>query len=58
MKTYLLDFLREDRGATSIEYSLIAGVVSMGLVFALTRISSSLQGSFSEIVAMFSSASH
>lgn len=58
MKKYLLDFIREDRGATSIEYAVIAGIVSMGIVFALTRISSSLQGSFSEIAAMFSSASH
>lgn len=58
MKKYLLDFIREERGASAIEYSLIAGIVSMGIVFALTQISSSLQASFSAIVDMFSSASH
>lgn len=57
-KSPIIEFIREERGATAIEYSLIAGVVSMGIVFALTQISSSLQGTFSAIVAMFSSASH
>jgi Flp pilus assembly pilin Flp len=57
-KSLIVEFICEERGASAIEYSVIAGIVSMGIVFALTRISSSLESSFSEIVAMFSSASH
>jgi Flp pilus assembly pilin Flp len=57
-KPLIIEFIREERGASAIEYSLIAGIVSMGIVFALTQISSSLQSSLFAVSAMFSSASN
>lgn len=45
-------FLRDEDGATSIEYALIAGIVSITIVAALSQVSTTLQGTFS------SAASH
>ncbi len=47
--TRLWDFLGDDSGATSIEYALIAGIVSICMVVSLTQISSSLQDTFNSI---------
>ncbi|MFA5955328.1 Flp family type IVb pilin [Hyphomicrobium sp.] len=48
-ETKLLDFLGDESGATSIEYALIAGIVSICMVVSLTQISSALQDSFNSI---------
>ncbi len=45
----LSDFLRDKSGATSIEYALIASIVSICIVAGLTQISSSLQDTFNSI---------
>jgi pilus assembly protein Flp/PilA len=43
------NFLRDESGATSIEYALIAVIISICMVAGLTQISSSLQGTFNTI---------
>ncbi len=48
-ETRLLEFLGDESGATSIEYALIAGIVSICMVAVLTQISSSLQDTFNSI---------
>ncbi len=48
-ETRLLEFLGDESGATSIEYALIAGIVSICMVAVLTQISSSLQDAFNSI---------
>ncbi len=57
-RSLIVEFICEDRGATSIEYALIAGIVSTAIVLALTQISSSLQSSLYAVSGMFSSASN
>ncbi|WP_373563427.1 Flp family type IVb pilin [Pigmentiphaga litoralis] len=42
-------FLKEEDGATAIEYGLIAGLVSLGIILALTALGGSLDGLFKRI---------
>ncbi len=49
----VLEFLRDDSGATSIEYALIASIVSVSIVVSLTQISTSLQGVFNSVSNAF-----
>ena len=49
MKTTFLKFIRDEEGATAIEYGLIAGLISVGLLVALTDIGTALQDIFGAI---------
>ena len=40
------DFLRAESGATAIEYSMIAGLISIGIVAIVTTIGQNLQSVF------------
>lgn len=44
-------FRRDERGATAIEYSLIAVVVSAGIVATLPGLSDAIDGLFQLVVA-------
>lgn len=44
-------FLRDDTGATSIEYGLIAGMISMVIVVSLTLMGGNLQILYDAIAA-------
>jgi pilus assembly protein Flp/PilA len=43
------EFLRDETGATAIEYGLIAGLVSVAAVTALTDVGSSLNSLFNTV---------
>jgi pilus assembly protein Flp/PilA len=45
----LLKFYTSKRGATAIEYGLIAGLVSIGIVAGLSVIGDSLTNTFNEV---------
>ena len=45
----LRSFLRDESGATAIEYGLIAGLISIVIVTVLTNIGTKLNGKFSRI---------
>ncbi len=47
---------QNESGATAIEYGLIAGIVSVGIITALTAVKSSLNAVFSQIQTGLSSA--
>jgi pilus assembly protein Flp/PilA len=47
------DFLRDESGATSIEYALIASIVSLVIIGGLTGVKASLVGIFDSVVAGF-----
>ena len=49
MGRLLSEFLADDRGATAIEYGLIAGIIGIGLVVSLTSLKGSLVTLFSSI---------
>ncbi|WP_439924821.1 Flp family type IVb pilin [Nitrobacter sp. JJSN] len=43
------DFLRDESGATAIEYALIAGTISIVIVVAVTGIGTSLNDRFTAV---------
>ncbi len=42
-------FLKDESGATAIEYGLIAALISIGIVTGATQIGTSLSTSFNEV---------
>jgi pilus assembly protein Flp/PilA len=49
MKTLFVRFLKDESGVTAIEYGLIAGLISIVILVAVTAIGTSLQGLFQTI---------
>jgi pilus assembly protein Flp/PilA len=49
--------LRDDNGATAIEYGLIAALISVVIITAVTLVGSNLSGVFNSISTALSSAS-
>lgn len=47
-------FLHDERGATAIEYALIAGLIFLAIVAAIVPIGQSLQETFTEASAPLS----
>ena len=48
MKT-ILRFLKDESGATAIEYGLIAALISVGIITAATLLGNGLSGLFNNI---------
>ena len=49
--------LRDENGATAIEYGLIAALISVVIIVAVTLVGSNLSGVFNSIATALSSAS-
>ena len=49
MRCFLARFLRDDDGATAIEYGLIAALVSVAAITALQQMGSSLNDMFTTV---------
>lgn len=49
MKTLFARFAKDESGATAIEYGLIAAIIGVGLVAALTGLKNNLSGKFNEV---------
>lgn len=49
MMVHVQDFVRNDSGATAIEYGLIAGLISVVILTVLGSIGTKLNGKFSRI---------
>jgi pilus assembly protein Flp/PilA len=49
MKNLFVRFLRDESGVTAIEYGLIAGLISVLIIAAITAIGGSLQQVFQQI---------
>ena len=56
MKT-LINFVKDESGATAIEYGLIAALVAVGLIAALTALGTSLANIFNTVSSQLNSAS-
>jgi pilus assembly protein Flp/PilA len=52
----LVSFLREDNGVTAIEYGLIAALIAVAIIVALTTLGQSLESNFNEISSSLDSA--
>jgi len=55
MKTRTMQFLKDEEGATAIEYGLIAGLVAVAIVAALGLMSGGLNDLFTAIGEQLSS---
>jgi pilus assembly protein Flp/PilA len=49
MRKLLKSFIADDSGATAIEYGLIAAIVSVGMITALTSLKTNLQTTYNTI---------
>jgi Flp pilus assembly pilin Flp len=49
MKSLLLAFIKDTRGATAIEYALIGAVVSTVMITALLQIGPAIEGTFEQV---------
>jgi pilus assembly protein Flp/PilA len=56
MKTLFVRFVKDESGVTAIEYGLIAGLISVVILVAVTAIGTSLQGLFQTIATALAGA--
>ena len=57
MRIFADKFLRDEDGATAIEYGLIAALISVVIIGAVTLVGSNLSGVFTSIGAALGTAS-
>jgi pilus assembly protein Flp/PilA len=57
MRIFANKLLRDDSGATAIEYGLIAALISVVIIAAVTLVGSNLSGVFASIASSLSTAS-
>jgi len=51
MRTFIERFLRDDNGATAIEYGLIAALISVAIIVAVTAVGSNLTTTFNSVAS-------
>ena len=51
MKTILSAFIKDENGATAIEYGLIAGLISVVIITAVTTVGTKISADFSKVAA-------
>ena len=49
MKTLFVRFVKNESGATAIEYGLIAALMSVGIIAGITALSDSLETGFTNL---------
>ena len=49
MTNFIKTFCKDEKGATAIEYGLIAGLVAVGIIFALTSLGTELSALFARV---------
>jgi pilus assembly protein Flp/PilA len=49
MRGILMKLRRNENGATAIEYGLIAALLSIGIITAVTSVRTSLNGTFNKV---------
>ena len=45
------NFIKNESGATAIEYGLIAGLISVVIIVAVTLVGTNLNGTFNEVAS-------
>ncbi|MDP3491888.1 MAG: Flp family type IVb pilin [Hyphomonadaceae bacterium] len=51
MSKFVVRFARDETGATAIEYGLIAGLIALVLVAALTTLGPKVAGTFNKVAS-------
>lgn len=49
MKRFVTQFLRDESGATAIEYGLIAALIAVVVITAVTTVGTNLRGTFNNV---------
>jgi pilus assembly protein Flp/PilA len=49
MKSQIIRFMKDEEGATAIEYGLIAGLISVAIIVAVTAVGTDLSAVFNAI---------
>ncbi|CAJ0706086.1 hypothetical protein LMG19089_04018 [Ralstonia edaphis] len=49
MKNAVLKFIRDEQGATAVEYGMIAGLIAAAIVTIVTTLGTKLEGVFASI---------
>ena len=49
MSNFLMRFIKDDKGATAIEYGLIAAGIAVAVIGAVTAVGGDLSGKFGEV---------
>jgi pilus assembly protein Flp/PilA len=57
MTNFLARFAKDESGATAIEYGLIAAIIGVGIVAALTQVQTALVGLFGTVSTKLTPAS-
>jgi len=55
--SFLTRFLRDEEGATAIEYGLIAALISVAIIAAVTALGGSLRSTFDSIATKLTTTS-
>ena len=56
LKTLLIRFKKDESGATAIEYGLIAALISVVIILAVTAVGGGLRDAFTEIACSLDDA--
>jgi pilus assembly protein Flp/PilA len=57
MSSFVSRFLKDETGATAIEYGLIAALISVAIIAVLTGVGSSLNNTFTNVSTKLDGAS-
>ncbi len=57
MKSLVARFVKDESGATAIEYGLIAALIGVGIISAATTLGESISGTFGAISTQLDTAS-
>ncbi len=49
MREFISQFIKDDPGATAIEYGLIAALIAVAIIAAVTSVGTSLQATFTTV---------
>jgi len=49
LRCALLDFLRDETGQDLIEYALVAGIIGLGAVVAMSNLATKIRGAFNTV---------
>ena len=58
LQTVLASFVRDDAGATAIEYGLIAALISVVIIAAVTSVGTQLKKTFTSVSTALSTANN
>jgi pilus assembly protein Flp/PilA len=49
MRNFITSFLRDESGATAIEYGLIAALIAVAIIVAITAVGTKLSATFNNV---------